>query len=464
MSFEVAIKVENIGKCYQIYDTPRARLKQFLLPRLRRVLGRTQRQYFREFWALRNVSLEVKRGETVGIIGRNGSGKSTLLQLICGTLSPTSGNIKVNGRVAALLELGSGFNPEFTGRENVYMNAAILGVNKNEIDARFDDIVAFAELSDFIEQPVKSYSSGMMMRLAFAVAINVEPEVLIVDEALSVGDELFQRKCFSKIEAVRAKGATILFVSHSASQIVELCDKAVIMDEGECLAVGASKQIVGRYQKLLYAPAQKRSLIRDEIKNVSDYDAGTLQLARDTATYVEPSRSANDGEEVGESYDPHLKPTSTIDYESHGAHITDPTISTVGGQSVNSLVAGRVYVYGYNVTFEKSVSHVRFGMLIKTTSGVELGGSSSASSAARSVVSAKAGEKIRVEFRFRCSLNAGVYFMNAGIVGNVDGNEVYLHRLVDAAMFRVAMVPDSLGTGLVDFDCQADVQPYRSAM
>ncbi|MDZ4098100.1 MAG: ABC transporter ATP-binding protein, partial [Methylophilaceae bacterium] len=191
----IAIKVENLSKCYQIYDNPRDRLKQFVAPRLQRLTWQTPKQYFREFWALKDVSFEVKKGETVGIIGRNGSGKSTLLQMICGTLNPTSGSIQTSGRSAALLELGSGFNPEFTGRENVYMNAAVLGLTQDEIDKRYDDIVAFADIGEFINQPVKTYSSGMVVRLAFAVQSQIDPDILIVDEALSVGDAKFQAKC-----------------------------------------------------------------------------------------------------------------------------------------------------------------------------------------------------------------------------------------------------------------------------
>ena len=206
MSFDenVAIQVEGLSKCYQIYDKPGDRLKQFLFPRLKPSARRNGTAYFREFWALRNVSLTVKQGETIGIVGRNGSGKSTLLQIICGTLTPTQGDVRTNGRIAALLELGSGFNPEFSGRENVYLNAAVLGLTKEETDARFDEIAAFADINDFIDQPIKTYSSGMVVRLAFAVAINADPQILVVDEALSVGDELFQRKCFARIEQIRA--------------------------------------------------------------------------------------------------------------------------------------------------------------------------------------------------------------------------------------------------------------------
>ena len=187
---DIAIRVSNLGKYYQIYDAPRDRLKQFVLSRLQRLIGKQPKQYFREFWALKEVSFEIKKGETVGIIGRNGSGKSTLLQMICGTLFPTNGTVETRGRIAALLELGSGFNPEFTGRENVYLNGAVLGLSKEEIDTRFDAIAAFADIGDFIEQPVKTYSSGMFVRLAFAIQANVDPEILIVDEALAGGKRL----------------------------------------------------------------------------------------------------------------------------------------------------------------------------------------------------------------------------------------------------------------------------------
>ena len=453
---DIAIKVQNLSKCYHIYDNPRDRLKQFVAPRLQRLTWQNPKQYFREFWALKDVSFEIKKGETVGIIGRNGSGKSTLLQMICGTLHPTSGTVETNGRIAALLELGSGFNPEFTGRENVYMNGAVLGLDKEEIDARFDDIVAFADIGDFIEQPVKTYSSGMMVRLAFAVAINVDPEILIVDEALSVGDELFQRKCFSRIEAIRANGATILFVSHSGSTIVELCDRAVLMDAGEKLAAGFPKQIVGRYQKLLYAPMDKCNAIREQIRKIDESvmksaitDEGSMH------EHHSPIAHAHAQEQL-ESFDPNLKP-STIEYESHGAYIESPEILTTAGEQVNNLIRGKTYRYTYTVQFTKSASNVHFGMLIKTTSGMELGGCVSASAARDSLVYVDAGSSYRVEFRFCCALNPGIYFLNAGVVGNVDGSETYLHRLIDIAMFRALPDINDLATGIVDFGCYPEV-------
>lgn len=239
MSSDIAIKVDNLSKCYQIYDNPRDRLKQMLM--------RGRRKYYREFWALRGLSFEVKKGEAVGVIGRNGSGKSTLLQLICGTLSPTSGSVQTEGRIAALLELGSGFNPEFTGRENVYMNSAVLGLNLAEIDACYDKIVAFADIGDFIEQPVKTYSSGMFVRLAFAVAVHVQPDILVVDEALSVGDIAFRNKCMEAIQKLMACGVTVLFVTHDLGTLQLLCSRVFWLAHGELLASGDPVRISQDY-------------------------------------------------------------------------------------------------------------------------------------------------------------------------------------------------------------------------
>jgi ABC-type polysaccharide/polyol phosphate transport system ATPase subunit len=229
MSSEPAIRVSNLSKCYQIYDRPHYRLMQSIFRR---------KKFFRDFWALRDVSLEVRQGEVLGIIGRNGAGKSTLLQAICGTATPTSGSVSVKGRVAALLELGAGFNPEFTGRENAFLNAAILGMTSEEIAARFDDIVAFAELAEFIDEPVKTYSSGMYMRLAFAVAIHVSPDILIVDEALSVGDIAFRNKCIERIQALMKLGVTILFVTHDISTLQLLCSRVIWLDHGQIKSIG----------------------------------------------------------------------------------------------------------------------------------------------------------------------------------------------------------------------------------
>jgi lipopolysaccharide transport system ATP-binding protein len=235
----IAIRANNLSKSYQLYNQPSDRLKQFL--------WRGKRQFFREFWALHDVSFEVGKGEVLGIIGRNGAGKSTLLQLLCGTLTPTSGNVEVNGRIAALLELGAGFNPEFTGRENVFMSAAILGLSPKEIEDRYEDIVDFSGIRDFIDQPVKTYSSGMYVRLAFSVATSVDPDILIVDEALSVGDGEFARKSFDRIRAMKEAGKTILFCSHSLYQVEAFCDRAIWLNEGKIEQIGTPAQAVVAY-------------------------------------------------------------------------------------------------------------------------------------------------------------------------------------------------------------------------
>jgi lipopolysaccharide transport system ATP-binding protein len=456
MSFDdIAIKVEGVSKRFELYNVPRDQLKQFILPKFQRMVGLKPKQYFREFWALRDISLEIKKGESVGIVGRNGSGKSSLLQIITGTLSPTNGLVTTQGRIAALLELGSGFSPDFTGRENVFMNAAILGLSKEEVSERFDDIAAFADIGAFIEQPVKTYSSGMMVRLAFAVAINVNPDILIIDEALSVGDELFQRKCFSRIEAIRTKGTTLLFVSHSNSAIVELCDRAVLMDAGEKLAVGAPKQIVGRYQKLLYAPADRAVFIREQSRRVDESFSNALTPTENTQQ-VQPDQPEH-LHALQESFDPNLKPSSTIEYESCGAYIESPAVLTLAGEPVNNLIRGKSYYFTYAVRFSKCANNVSFGMLLKTVSGLELGGGRSAKSRHQSLMCIKEGERYRVEFRFRCALNPGLYFLNAGVAGVVDDRDGYLHRILDSVCIRVIGFSDEFSNGTVDFDIMSEI-------
>ena len=249
---DVAIHVSNLSKNYHIYDRPEDRLKQFIFSRLYRSVGKQPVSYYRDFWALQGISFEIKKGETVGIVGKNGAGKSTLLQVLTGTLTPTSGNVQINGRLAALLELGSGFNPEFTGRENVYLNGTILGMSRNEVDARLDDILAFADIGEFIDQPVKTYSSGMYVRLAFAIQANIDPDILIVDEALAVGDAHFVHKCMLRFNELQTQGCTILFVSHDANAVRNLCERAIWIEGGEVKQVDDAGKVVDDYLAWLF--------------------------------------------------------------------------------------------------------------------------------------------------------------------------------------------------------------------
>lgn len=435
------ININKVCKNFHIYDTPLDRLLENFFP---------HRDRHKKFHALSDITLKVGKGETVGIIGRNGAGKSTLLQIICGTLMPTSGEVEVNGRVAALLELGAGFNPEFTGRENVYMNATLLGLKEEEIDARFDDMAAFADIGEYLEQPVKTYSSGMYMRLAFAVAINANPDILIVDEALSVGDEAFQRRCFSRLQHIKDNGCTILFVSHAASLVVQLCDRAILLDRGEQLLSGDPKLVVSKYHKLMYASADRAPALREEFKKgrttVSDPDMVNI------AEKTENGQGGKSGE-LRDFYDPELVPKSTIQYERRGAEISAPHIETLTGERVNVLTRGKEYDYVYNVRFIDEAYGVRWGCMIKTVTGLEMGGILS-HPVGQGLELVESGSTLDVRLRFRCSLLAGVYFFNAGVMGIEDQVEIFMDRIVDALMFRVRPERDLQVVGTVDFSAE----------
>lgn len=445
MSSESAIVARSLGKSFPVYAKPHHRLLQ--------MFSRQKHRWYREFHALRGVDLEVRRGETLGIVGRNGSGKSTLLQLICGTLAPSHGEVVVNGRIAALLELGAGFNPEFTGRENVYLNGSILGLSRREVEQRFDRIVAFADIGEFIDQPVKTYSSGMYVRLAFAVAINVDPEILVVDEALSVGDEGFQRKCFARIDALKEGGATILFVSHSAGTVVELCDRAILLDRGELIADGTPKLVVSRYHKLLNTPAGQLLHVRQEIR---DADVSCDPPAAGATRDQPPAPPAPDPEEDA-WLDEGLKSASTVQYERRGAQIIAPHLRTPGGRPVNILVPGGEYVYTYEVLVEHALHGVRCGMMIRTVTGIDLGGAvSDALGGADGQVAANS--RLRVAIPFRCLLTPGAYFLNAGVQARMPEGDAFVDRIVDVGMFRVLPSLQRRATGIVDFDVAPRVE------
>jgi len=483
LSDDTVIRVKDLTKTYRLYASRADRVKETFHP--------LRKAYHRPFNALKGVSLEVRRGETLGIIGRNGSGKSTLLQIICGVLQPTSGEVAVAGRVSALLELGAGFNPDFTGRQNVFLNGAILGLDRHETERRLPQIEAFAEIGAFIDQPVRIYSSGMYLRLAFAVAVNVDPEILVVDEALAVGDEVFQRKCYSRINEMRRRGATILFVSHSAPTVVELCNRAVLLDEGELLLNGSPKLVVGEYHKLIYAPAHRVQALRQRVKDAREAFPVEGDLCGAGEAEDAPSASVKEAPGSGPSpqgdkspqdvpaasgkvpaaetqltasggnskaapcieafLDPSLVPATTITYEPRGARIISPRVTTPDGTSVNVLVSRSDYVYTYDVEFLETAYNVRFAMLIKTVTGFELAGAAS-SQPQNAYPVMEAGSRVCVAFPFKCVLMPAVYFLNSGVLATVDGAETYLHRIIDAAMFRVQPA-DSLNPraiGIVD--------------
>ncbi|GEM_PF-34161 len=414
-----AIKLHNIEKKYLIYNSPRDRLLQ--------ALWRGKRRYFREHEALKPVTLEINKGETVGIIGVNGSGKSTMLQIICGTLSPSAGEVVTHGRISALLELGAGFNPDFSGRENIILNASILGLSEAEINERYDDIVSFSGLDPAVlSRPVHTYSSGMYVRLAFAVAISVNPDILIVDEALAVGDEAFQRKCFARIRALQENGTTILFVSHSSQSITDLCSRAILLDAGELLLDGLPKEVVHEYHKLIYAAPEQRNLLREAIKN---------------GTYKQ-------NEPLFE--DKTVLPESMVEYTSRGAKIIDPHLEKLSGERVNLLETGKEYIYTYNVEFLEAAEKVRCGMLIKSKSGFELGGCGT-SNLANTIEKIEKGATLQVSFRFTCNLREGTYYINAGASAVQNEEVIFLHRIIDACSFRVLPDDNYAAGGMINF-------------
>jgi len=457
MSSEVVIRARGLGKAYAIYERPSDRLRE--------IVSRGRWAHAQRFWAVRGVDLEVRRGETVGLVGRNGSGKSTLLEMISGTLEPSEGSVEVSGRVAALLELGAGFNDDFTGRENVRLNGAILGLSPRELDLRFDEIVAFADIGPFLDQPVKTYSSGMFARLAFAVAIHATPDILVVDEILSVGDEAFQRKCFAKIEDIKRRGGSILFVSHTAATVIELCDRAMLLDGGRALLTGSPQTVVALYQRLAYAPSSQadavRDLIEDEARHPGRYEANLTGSAADAERGPQPEVHS-DPEATEESdaqpedpawLDPHLVSQSVLRYEPNGALIRDPMLLAASGEQVNSLAPGRVYRFRYNVDFDKDAADVRYHTLVKTVTGLELGGGTHPAIGVLGF-EAKAGLMMEVTFEFCCALNAGVYFLNCGVMGGAGDQ---LHRIVDAVAFRVMPESEATTFGHVHFDHKATV-------
>ena len=447
---DIAIKVSNVFKCYQIYNQPHDRLKQFIIPKLCRIFPSPSGvcatphsplpTFYKEFWALKDVSFETKKGETVGIIGHNGSGKSTLLQIISGTLRPTSGSVQTNGRIGAILELGSGFNHEFTGRENIYMSAAVLGLSKEETGACFDDIVAFADIGDFIEQPIKTYSTGMLVRLAFAVQASIEPDILIVDEALAVGDEKFQRKCFARLEELKRCGTSIIFVSHSGSQLIELCDRAILLDHGVRLMCAKPAEVLRAYHKLIYAPQEDQAKLVKEYQD-ADSKAGSDDLQKEA---VSLATSVEVGTDL---FDPGLVPETTTTYPLQGAEIQSIQIADEGGRIVNVLRPGCEYQFILSGQFLSNINGAYFGIHIRSVSGLVVTGQRYPEEG-RYVESLSAGNKFRVVFGFKMVLLPGVYFVGGGVWSSQE--PTCCHRVLDMLMFRLNSEPKSNSFGYVD--------------
>lgn len=457
------IKVESVDKVYRIWNHPRARLTGSLASRiasqpvlpgfLRRHLHAYRQSVCREFYALRNVSFEINKGETVGIIGQNGSGKSTTLKIIAGTLPPTRGAVSVSGRIAAMLELASGFEPEFTGRENVYLSASILGLSRRETDERLDDIVSFADIGDFLDQPVKTYSSGMLVRLAFAVHTTVDPEILIIDEALSVGDETFRRKCFARLDQLKEKGTTILFVSHDLGSVVNLTERALFFHRGEVLMEGSPKAVTAEYQRFCHVSKEQAARIVSNLKAGQTIQEGPKQEVKEAN--VNPENSS--GLQSTEQFDPSFISESRVDYAPNGGEITDLRLYDDAGEPANILKRRTYYTFEYTIRFTEDSHDVTFAMLIKTLKGHDLGGGRTLPWD-QFIKEIKKGQVYRIRFRFQTLLIPGVYFLNAGVEGLIEGKRAYVHRIMDAIVFRVTREKELMPTGTVDFLIEPEME------
>ncbi len=440
MSSEIAIKVENLSKCYQIYDQPIDRLKQFFMPRIRRLMGLAPTQYYREFWALRDVSFEIRKGQTVGIIGRNGSGKSTFLQMICGTLNPTDGSIQTHGRIAALLELGSGFNPEFTGRENVYMNGALLGLSRSDVDQRFDDIAAFADIGDFIEQPVKSYSSGMMVRLAFAVIAHVDADILVVDEALAVGDAFFTQKCMRFLRGFMKTG-TILFVSHDTGAVVNLCSEAILLNHGEVKATGSPKTVIERYLATLYEAEQVVDGVAREI-DPEPADLSAVPDYRDMREdMIRASNLRNDIEVF--KFDPDQSGFGT-----GSAKIVSVRLLDQDGSQLSWIVGGEDVVLEIRCTAVMDILRPIVGFQFKDRLGQIIFADNTFLVYEHNPHSVSQGEDLLATFEFRLPmLPNGDYSFTVALAEGSQESHLQHHWIHDALVIRVHA--SSIDQGLV---------------
>ena len=435
-SDNVAIRVQNLSKCYQIYDRPGERLKQFVYPRIRRLLGKHAAHYFREFWAVKDLSFEVKRGETVGIIGRNGSGKSTLLQLICGTLTPTSGTVQTNGRIAALLELGSGFNPEFTGSENVYLNASVLGLTKDEIDDRFEKIIEFADIGQFVDQPVKTYSSGMMLRLAFAVIAHVDADILIVDEALAVGDAFFTQKCMRFLRSFMENG-TILFVSHDTASVKNLCNRAIWLDHGQLLQEGSPKEVCEKYLEKLYEELQGSSKVALSHKKAKTPDYSKAVDQRQP--YINHSNLRNDLRIFKFNAD-------SAAFGKGGVTIQHVFLSDESGNPISWVVGGEKVCLEILADVHIDLDSPIAGFWVNDRLGQIIFGDNSCITYLNNSFPICAGSVLRAQFVFYMPiLPVGDYSLTVSIANGDQQDHVQHHWIHDAIIFKSESSSVALG-------------------
>ena len=435
MKAENAIEISHLTKIYKLYRKPSDRLRE--------ALGFSKVRRYTELHALGDVSFEVKKGETVGIIGTNGSGKSTILKIITGVLNQTSGSVEVDGRISALLELGAGFNQEYSGIENIYLNGTMIGFSKEEIDSKLQAIIDFADIGDFISQPVKTYSSGMFVRLAFAVAINIDPEILIVDEALSVGDVFFQAKCYHKFDEFKQQGKTILFVSHDLSSISKYCDRVVLLNKGVKMAEGRPKEMVDLYKKLLV------HLAGNEEENAGEAANGKT-AGREGAS----AGNVDSADASAPLTGPLPQNPNTLEYGEGQAEITEVLTIDSAGKITNAINKGEPFTIRMRVTFRQDVESPIFAYTFKNLQGTEITGTNTLFEKAP-VEKMSAGDRAEICFTQNMDLQGGEYLLSFGCTGYHEGDFRVFHRLYD--VLNVTCVSTKNTVGFYDMNSDVDV-------
>ena len=449
---ENAIEVKDVTKIYRLYEKPIDRLKESL--------SLTHKEYHKDFFALNKLSFDVKKGQTVGIIGTNGSGKSTILKIITGVLTPTTGTVMVDGKISALLELGAGFNMDYTGIENIYMNGTMMGFTKKEMDEKLQEILDFADIGDFVYQPVKTYSSGMFVRLAFALAINVEPEILIVDEALSVGDVFFQAKCYRRMEEIRKSGTTILMVTHDMGSIIKYCDKVVLLNRGEFIAEGPAGRMVDLYKKIL---ANQMDSLREELEN--DYSGGMDEDGNTAGDGSQPDAdkgaangrgAAGNGAADGGGL---MKEKITINENGDGrAEIFDLGLLDARGNLTNLLLKGEMFTIRERIRFHAPLKNPIFTYTIKDKKGTELSGTNTMYEGT-DVKPVESGDIYDVSFTQKMTLQGGEYLLSMSCTGFEGEELVVYHRLYDVA--NITVISNKNTVGVYDMESQVEAKLTR---
>lgn len=452
MSDEIAIRVRDVSKLYKLYDKNSDRFKE--------ALGLTKKKLYHEHYALHHINFDVKRGETVGIIGTNGAGKSTILKIITGVLNPTEGDVEIHGRISALLELGAGFNQEYTGMENIYLNGTMMGFSREEIETKVPEILKFADIGEFINQPVKTYSSGMFVRLAFAVAINIEPDILIVDEALSVGDIFFQSKCYNKFEEFKRAGKTILLVSHDLSSVAKYCDRVILFNKGEKLTEGNPKEMINLYKKILTGTDRERDAID---RKYGKSNTGSVSAAADMNAEKEESEDSNyenhsvrTNNTYGTDWKSHFEINPNLnEYGNRKAEICDFAVVDENGMLTNAIIKGSHFKLKTKVHFNETVKNPIFTYTFKTVRGIDVTGTNTMFEN-KIIQVAKRGENYIITYDQNMDLQGGDYLLSMSCTGYVNGSLTAYHRCYD--LISVTVISDKDTVGFYDMNSKIEIE------